>query len=67
LLIGKKSDNKTLVVDAIPLFHERIMSGPLEIAFDMIESSIADKELKIVGVYEALLISKSDSTGSPVT
>ena len=39
------------------------MSGALEIAFEMIESTLiaqADKELKIVGVYEANLITKPD-------
>lgn len=67
LLLGRKNDNKVEVVDAIPLFHERIVSGPLEIAFDMVESTISEKELKIVGVYEAILVAKSDFSGSPVT
>jgi hypothetical protein len=36
--VGKKGDKNVSIVDAIPLFHERVMSGTLEIAFDMIES-----------------------------
>ena len=43
------------------------MSGPLEIAFEMIESTLNDRDLKIIGVYEAILVAKSDFTGSPVT
>lgn len=59
LLIGKKQDKNIIVDDAIPLFHQRVMSGALEIAFDMIESNLpADRQ--IVGMYEAPIHSKSN-------
>ncbi len=43
-LIGKKEDRTILVSDVIPLFHDRVLSGPLEIAFDMIESYLSQSE-----------------------
>jgi len=46
------------------------MSGTLEIAFDMIESTLlsnSDGTLKIVGIYEAPLLTKSDHTLTPLT
>jgi hypothetical protein len=55
VLLGKKSNNQVTVTDSIPLFHERVMSGPLEIAFEMIESYIKESDVKIVGVYESSL------------
>lgn len=39
VLIGEKKNGELHVKDAIPLFHQRVMTGPLEIAFDMIEAS----------------------------
>jgi len=41
ILIGKevKRDEETKVTDSIPLFHDRIFPGALNIAFDMIEST----------------------------
>lgn len=61
VLIGRKQDTegkRTIVItDAIPLFHQKVMSGALEIAFDMIESSaLVDEKSKIVGIYEAPII-----------
>jgi hypothetical protein len=38
VLIGKRIDNSLRVDDVVPLFHQRVMTGPLEIAFDMIEA-----------------------------
>ena len=35
-LIGKKDGKTVRVEDAVPLFHQRVMTGPTEIAFDMI-------------------------------
>jgi hypothetical protein len=55
------------VTDAIPLFHERVMSGTLEIAFDMVESTFHagnDKDLMIVGLYESNLLIKHDQNAS---
>ena len=40
------------VEDAIPLFHNRLMAGMLEVAFEQIESNLNEGQ-KIVGVYEA--------------
>lgn len=44
------------IEDAVPLFHHKVMSGPLEIAFDMVESNMVTDSLKIIGVYEAPLL-----------
>ena len=43
------------------------MTATLEVAFDMIESTIAAEGLKIVGIYESLLMAKHDSTASPLS
>ena len=43
------------------------MTGPLELAFEIISTSIKESGLSIVGVYEAPLVTKSDSTVSPLT
>lgn len=67
VLVGKKRDSTVEVVDAIPLFHERVMSGSLEVAFDMIQSTLhatGDKDLKIVGLYEASLSHKGEGATS---
>jgi hypothetical protein len=68
VLIGSKSDNCFKVTDAIPLFHQRVMQGPLEIAFDMIESCYPFPEgTAIIGVYEAPLSTRpTDSLLSPI-
>ena len=43
------------------------MSGPLEIAFDMVESNVVTESLKIIGVYEApLLGADTQSVPSPL-
>ena len=64
VLIGRKGEGRTVVIsDAIPLFHSRVMSGTLEIAFDMIESTLAQGD-HIVGVYEAPLLG-SDNLSVP--
>ena len=55
LLVGKKHGGVTEVRDAIPLFHQRIQTGMLEVAFDMIESCHlpSTNGCEIVGIYEA--------------
>ena len=64
-MLGHKSDKTVVVTDAIPLFHTRVMSGSLEIAFDMIETTMTNEKTKIVGVYEApLYITNYDLTAS---
>ncbi len=56
LLIGRKTEAKKIQIeDAVPLFHQRVMSGSLEIAFDMVESNLSG-DSKIVGIYEAPLL-----------
>jgi len=55
VLIGKKIDRTIKVTDAIPLFHNRVMSGLLEVAFEQIEQNLPEGS-KIVGVYEAPLL-----------
>ena len=38
VLIGRKSGSDVIIEDSVALFHQRIMTGPLEIAFDMIQN-----------------------------
>ncbi|OAF64686.1 ER membrane protein complex subunit 8/9, partial [Intoshia linei] len=46
--------NKDSICEAYPLFHEILgLSGPMEIATLIIQEYIADKNLKIVGYYQA--------------
>ena len=60
LLLGTKQDKKVIIADAVPLFHQKVMSGPLEVAFDMVEA--ANDTLKIVGVYEAPILGAETSS-----
>ena len=58
VLIGHKDNNTINITDAVPLFHQRIQTGMIEIAFDMIESvylSASSQNLQILGLYEAAL------------
>ena len=68
LLIGSKSDQTFKLVDAVPLFHQRVMQGPLEIAFDMIESCYPFQPgTCIIGLYEAPISTRPvDSLLSPI-
>lgn len=57
VLLGKKIDSKKIEVqDSVPLFHNKVTSGMLEIAFEMIEATLVNENLKIVGVYEAPIL-----------
>ena len=49
VLIGKNQK----IVDAIPLFHQRVLTGSLEVAMDMIENCYLEDGNQIMGVYEA--------------
>ncbi len=65
MLIGEKKNGALTIKDAIPLFHQRVMTGPLEIAFDIIESTYPVTESnQIVGVYEATLATKGSDTNA---
>ena len=59
VLIGSKEGTTVEISDAIPLFHQRVQSSMLEVAFDMIESvylgSPKNQGKKIIGLYEAAL------------
>ena len=57
-LIGHKDNNTITITDAVPLFHQRVQTGMLEVAFDMIESvylSASNQNKQILGLYEAAL------------
>ena len=60
VLIGRKTENggkiTVIIQDAIPLFHTRVMSGSLEIAFDMIEATLSNESTRILGLYEAPIL-----------
>lgn len=61
LLLGRKTESggkrEVTIEDAIPLFHNKVTSGSLEIAFEIVESTMTNEAVKIVGVYEAPIIS----------
>ncbi len=61
LLLGRKSEQggkrEVTIEDAVPLFHNKVTSGSLEIAFEMVESTMTNEAVKIVGIYEAPLVS----------
>ena len=54
LLIGNRDSNVITVTDAIPLFHDHIMTGMLEVAVEMVDTvcQVGETE-QIVGVYDA--------------
>ena len=64
VLIGSKNDKSVKVEDSIPLFHNRILSGMLEVAFEQIEANLPEGK-KIVGVYEAPVLAP-ESTPTPI-
>lgn len=71
LLLGHKvegSGQRTVIIeDAIPLFHNRVMAGTLEVAFDMVESTMVTDSCKIVGIYEAPITgADTQQTPSPL-
>ena len=58
LLIGNKDKNTITITNSIPLSHQRVQTGLLEVAFDMVESVYLDEEgenQQILGIYEAAL------------
>ena len=66
VLLGKKQDKSVIVEDAIPLFHNKVMSGMLEVAFEMIEKTCVTDSRKIVGVYEAPILASGVDVPSPL-
>ena len=68
ILLGSKKGNGVEVVDAIPLFHTRVFSSSLEIAFEMVEAylNVEQPNLKIVGIYEGRLSGNLEATMSPL-
>ena len=43
------------------------MAPTLEVAFDILDATLQEKNLKIVGVYEAILVIKKEVEASPLT
>ena len=61
ILLGHRDGGTVTVTDAIPLFHDRVMSSAMETALEMIECVFdQDKDKTIVGVYDAPLRVKND-------
>ena len=64
VLIGHVDyQNIVQVENAVPLFHQRVMTGLLEVAFDMIDSLFLKKSQVIIGLYEAALPASLPSMG----
>ena len=55
LLIGSKNNKTVEVTDSIPLFHQRVLTGTCETAFEMVSSLFLKEGQSIVGLYEAAL------------
>jgi len=53
VLLGSKSSNGVLVVDAIPLLHRWTSLSPMmEIGLDLARSNAEERQLKLVGYYQ---------------
>ena len=61
-LLGKKESNKYIIVDAIPLSHDKIFGTPFKIAATMIKNYYPNE--KIVGFYENLIVNQMKEEGS---
>lgn len=54
ILIGRVLSTKAVeLVDVIPLFHQSTLTPMLEVAMEYIESYASQKNLQILGYYEA--------------
>ena len=53
VLIGTRSQSQITVTDAVPLFHDRVFTSVLEVAFQMIEQVYPESQ--ILGIYDAPL------------
>ena len=61
-LLGKKESNKYIIVDAIPLSHDKIFGTPFKIAATMIKNYYPNE--KIIGFYENLIVNQMKEEGS---
>ena len=60
LLIGHRNDKTVVVTDAVPLFHDHIFTGMLEVAMEMVDTCYNFQETDaIVGVYDAPVRARS--------
>lgn len=54
LLLGSKSNSKSEVIDAVPLFHQCLYVTPMsEIALIQVEARATAENLQIIGYYAA--------------
>ena len=57
LLIGHRNDKTVVVTDAVPLFHDHIFTGMLEVAMEMVDTCYNFQETDaIVGVDDLLML-----------
>jgi hypothetical protein len=40
VLVGKKDGSSVQIVDAVPLFHQRLMTPTLEVAFEILDATL---------------------------
>ena len=60
-LIGQRlAGGKIHVTDAVPLFHDRVMTCAVESAFELIECVALKEDEVILGVYDAPLRYKQE-------
>ena len=69
ILLGQKAEGGRIqVTDAVPLFHDRVMTSAIETAMEMIECVYTkDKTRQIVGLYDAPLRVKNDPEQTPLS
>ena len=54
--------------DVVPLFHERVMAGPMETALEMIEAiHEGNDDRKIIGVYDAPIKGTNEEASQPLS
>ena len=54
--------------DVVPLFHERVMAGPMETALEMIEAvNDGNDDRKIIGVYDAPIKGTNEEASQPLS
>ena len=63
LLIGSNKNSSFTVVDAIPLFHNRVFTPQTDIALRMVELNLNKNEC-IIGMYENVIIEPKVFRGS---
>ncbi|KAG5181696.1 COX4 neighbour [Tribonema minus] len=64
VLLGSQDDSRTVVKDAVPLFHLPVLTPMLEVASSLVDAYVRESDLKMVGTYYATA-TPEDMPGPP--